>query len=189
MPFSPRLALVSFALLFAVVAAPAMAQDDSEVRPTRLDAIMQTITPDEQPVRSGYASLADAVAAQSFDDPLDEESRCLAGAIYFESKGEPLTGQLAVADVILNRIRSGRFAGTICSVVTQPGQFSFVRDGRVPDIADCAYYRTAVAIARIAMADAWQSPAAGALFFHARRISPGWHREHVATIGNQVFYR
>ena len=188
MPFSPRLALVSLALLFGMAAAPAMAQDDSEVRPTRLDAIMQTVTPDEQPVRSGYASLADAVAAQSFDDPLDEESRCLAGAIYFESKGEPLTGQLAVADVILNRIRSGRFAGTICSVVTQPGQFSFVRGGRVPDIADCAYYRTAVAVARVAMTDAWQSPARDALFFHARRIAPGWHREHIATIGNQVFY-
>ncbi len=118
-----------------------------------------------------------------------QEARCLAGAIYFESKGEPLTGQLAVADVILNRIRSGRFAGTICSVVTQPGQFSFVRAGRVPDVADCAYYRTAIAVARVAMTDSWQSPAHDALFFHARRISPGWHREHIATIGNQVFYR
>ena len=102
-----------------MIAAPAMAQDDSDAQPTRLDAIMQTITADEQlPARTGYASLADAVAAQSLDDPLDDESRCMAGAIYFESKGEPLTGQLAVADVILNRIRSGRFAGTICSVVT-----------------------------------------------------------------------
>ena len=189
MSFSPRLVLAAFAFTCGMMAVPAMAQDDSDVHPTRLDAIMQTVTADDQPVRNGYASLADAVAAQSFDDPLDEESRCMAGAIYFESKGEPLSGQLAVADVILNRIRSGRFASTICSVVTQPGQFSFVRDGRVPDIADCAHYRTAIAVARVAMADAWQSPAAGALFFHARRISPGWHREHIATIGNQVFYR
>jgi N-acetylmuramoyl-L-alanine amidase len=185
MSFSPRLSLAAFALIFGMMAAPAMAQD---VQPTRLDTIMQTITADEQPVRSGYASLADAVAAQSLDD-LDDETSCMAGAIYFESKGEPLTGQLAVANVILNRIRSGRFASTICSVVTQRGQFSFVRDGRVPDIADCAYYRTAIAVARVAMADAWQSPAAGALFFHARRISPGWRHEPIATIGNQVFYR
>lgn len=188
MSFSPRLALVASAFILGMMAAPAMAQDDSSVQPTRLDAIMQTITADDQPVRTGYASLADAVAAQSLDD-LDDESRCMAGAIYFESKGEPLSGQLAVADVILNRTRSGRFPRTICSVVTQPGQFSFVRDGRVPDIADCAHYRTAIAVARVAMADAWESPAAGALFFHARRISPGWHREHIATIGNQVFYR
>ena len=158
------------------------------MQPSRLDAIMQTINGDEQPAHSGYASLADAVAAQSLGD-LDDETSCMAGAIYFESKGEPLTGQLAVADVILNRTRSGRFPRTICSVVTQPGQFSFVHDGRVPDIVDCAYYRTAIAVARVAMADAWQSPAQGALFFHARRIAPGWHREHIATIGNQVFYR
>ena len=185
MSFSPRLALVAFAL--AMIAAPAMAQVDSDARPTRLDAIMQSIT-GEEPARTGYASLADAVAAQSLED-LDEESRCMAGAIYFEAKGEPLTGQLAVADVILNRIRSGRFASTICSVITQRGQFSFVRDGRVPDIADGAHYRTAIAVARVAMADAWESPAPDALFFHARRISPGWRHEQIATIGNQVFYR
>jgi N-acetylmuramoyl-L-alanine amidase len=187
MSFSSRLALIAIAITCGMVAAPVNAQDDSDTPPTRLDAIMQTVTA-EQPARASYASLADAVAAQSLDD-LDDESRCMAGAIYFESKGEPLTGQLAVADVILNRIRSGRFAGTICSVVTQRGQFSFVRDGRVPDIADCAHYRTAIAVARVAMADAWESPASDALFFHARRISPGWHREQIATIGNQVFYR
>jgi N-acetylmuramoyl-L-alanine amidase len=183
----PRLALAVLVLAFGAMAAPAMAQVDGDSPPTRLDTIMQSVT-GEQPARTGYTSLADAVAAQSLND-LDDETSCMAGAIYFESKGESLTGQLAVADVILNRIRSGRFAGTICSVVTQRGQFSFVREGRVPDIADCAHYRTAIAVARVAMADAWQSPAHDALFFHARRISPGWHHEQIATIGNQVFYR
>ena len=57
----------------------------------------------------------------------------MAGAIYFEAKGEPLSGQLAVAEVILNRAKSGRFPKAICSVVTQRGQFSFVRGGRIPD--------------------------------------------------------
>jgi N-acetylmuramoyl-L-alanine amidase len=188
MSFSPRLVLAALALAFGTIAAPALAQVDSAA-PSRLDAIMQSISGNEQPVRTGYGSLADAVAAQSLDNPLDDETSCMAGAIYFESKGEPLTGQLAVADVIINRTRSGRFPTTICSVVTQPGQFSFVRGGRVPDIADCAYYRTAIAVARVAMADAWQSPAHDALFFHARRISPGWHRTQIASIGNQVFYR
>ena len=186
-PFA-RLVPTVLSFVLATIAVPAMAQGDS-APPTRLDAIMQTVDQDEQPPRAGFASLADAVAAQSLEDPLDDEARCMAGAIYFESKGEPLTGQLAVADVILNRTRSGRFPRTICSVVTQPGQFSFVRGGRVPDIADCAYYRTAIAVARVAMADAWQSPARDALFFHARRVAPGWHREHIATSGNQVFYR
>ena len=173
------------ALLFGLIASPVMAQDDGAAA-TR-DVPAQIAPASDETAR--YASLAEAVAAQPLDDTLDDEMSCMAGAIYFESKGEPLAGQLAVADVILNRTRSGRFPGTVCSVVTQRGQFSFVREGRVPDVPDCAAYRTAIAVARVAMADAWESPAGDALFFHARRISPGWQREQIVTIGNQVFYR
>ncbi|MES1976281.1 MAG: cell wall hydrolase [Pseudomonadota bacterium] len=135
-----------------------------------------------------YASLSDAVAAQD-TDARDQDLTCMAGAIYFEAKGEPLSGQLAVADVILNRTKSGRFPKSICSVVTQPGQFSFVRGGHIPTIANNHAYRTAVAIARVAMADAWDSPAPDAMFFHARRVAPGWRMVKIAAIGNHVFYR
>ena len=184
MLLSLRLALA--ALLFGLVSSPAEAQDENGANAQDVPA--QTApAADDEPVR--YASLAEAVAAQSPDGVLDDELSCMASAIYFESKGEPLAGQLAVADVILNRTRSGRFPKTVCSVVTQPGQFSFVREGQVPDVPDCAAYRTAIAVARVAMTDIWESPAGAALFFHARRISPGWHRAQIVTIGNQVFYR
>lgn len=167
-----------------------MAQVNSAETATMQEAPAQLGSLSDAPsAQASYASLADAVAAHALEADLDDETSCMAGAIYFEARGEPLSGQLAVADVILNRTRSGRFPKTICSVVTQPGQFSFVRGGRVPDIADCAYYRTAIAVARVAMAGAWESPAADALFFHARRVSPGWHRIQIAAIGNQVFYR
>ncbi|MEO5867324.1 MAG: cell wall hydrolase, partial [Sphingomonas sp.] len=136
-----------------------------------------------------YDTLDAAVAAQRDASATSDELTCLAGAIYFESKGEPLNGQLAVAKVILNRTKSGRFPKSVCSVVTQPGQFSFVRGGHVPAIANNAASRTALAVARVAMSDGWDSPAAGAMYFHARRVSPGWHRVQVAAIGNQVFYR
>ncbi|UVO51011.1 cell wall hydrolase [Sphingomonas sp. SUN019] len=137
-----------------------------------------------------YPTLAAAVAAQETADADDEQLRCLAGAIYYESKGEPLAGQLAVAAVILNRASSGRFGKTPCSVVTQRGQFSFVRGGRIPAIdANRPSYRTALAVAKVAMADAWDSVAEKALFFHARRVSPGWSKVKVASIGNHVFYR
>ncbi len=63
---------------------------------------------------------------------LTAEARCLATAIYFESKGEPLAGQLAVAQVILNRAESGRWARDACGVMLQPKQFSFIRGGRAP---------------------------------------------------------
>ena len=136
-----------------------------------------------------YASLSAAVAAQETSDTVDGDLSCMAGAVYFEAMGEPLSGQLAVAEVILNRAKSGRFPKGICSVVKQPGQFSFVRGGRIPAIAGNQAYRTAVAVARVAMADAWDSPAADAMYFHARRVAPGWNRIKVAAIGNHVFYR
>jgi N-acetylmuramoyl-L-alanine amidase len=143
----------------------------------------------DQDASPSYASLEEAVAAQDAPDHVSDDLRCLAGAVYFESKGEPLSGQLAVAEVILNRTKSGRFPKSVCSVVTQRGQFSFVRGGDVPNVPDSTSYHTAVAVAQVAMADAWDSPAGGALYFHARRVSPGWGRERVASIGNQVFFR
>lgn len=153
----------------------------------KTDADIPAIVPAEQ-ADEDYDSLADAVAAQD-TDARDRDLTCMAGAIYFEAKGEPLSGQLAVGEVILNRTKSGRFPKSICSVVTQPGQFSFVRGGRVPVIANNAAYRTAVAVARVAMADAWDSPAPNAMYFHARRVSPGWRMTKIAAIGNHVFYR
>jgi N-acetylmuramoyl-L-alanine amidase len=119
------------------------------------------------------------------------EHECLAGAVYFEAKGEPLRGQLGVAEVVLNRSRSGRFPASLCGVVTQRGQFSFIRSGRFPPIARAsAAWHRAVAIARIAMDDMADGPAPRALFFHATRVSPGWHGlTRIATIGNHVFYR
>jgi spore germination cell wall hydrolase CwlJ-like protein len=136
-----------------------------------------------------FASLAAAVAGQDLTDDADSELSCLAGAVYFESKGEPLSGQLAVANVIINRTNSGRFPSSICGVVKQPGQFSFVRGGTIPAIRSAAQYRTAMAIAQIAMDKEWDNPTPGALYFHARRVSPGWARPRVATIGNHIFFR
>ena len=137
-----------------------------------------------------FESLADAVAAQDAADRPEGELACLAGAVFYESHGEPLAGQLAVAEVILNRAGSGRFPASACGVVTQRGQFSFVRDGQMPAVAaERAGWRTAVAVARVAMAKAWASQAPAALFFHARRTAPGWSKTQIASIGNHVFYR
>jgi N-acetylmuramoyl-L-alanine amidase len=135
-------------------------------------------------------SLAELVRRHATTETADSEQRCLATAVYFESKGEPLDGQLAVAHVIMNRATSGRFASTLCGVVRQPGQFSFVRGGAMPAVArDSANWRTAVAIAKIAQRDLWNASNDNALYFHARRVAPGWRMARVGTIGNHVFYR
>lgn len=135
-------------------------------------------------------SLSQLVEDFASSETPDQETDCLARAVYYESKGEPLTGQLTVADVILNRSSSGRFPASICGVVRQPGQFSFVRRGSIPTPpAGSRDWRVAVAIARIAMQDLADGGAPRALFFHARRVNPRWRLTRVATIGNHVFYR
>jgi len=136
-----------------------------------------------------FASLAEAVAAH--DGAADNDAlRCLAGAIYFEAKGEPLAGQLAVAEVIINRSRSGRFPADLCGVVLQRGQFGFVRAGAIPAIDEGrAAYRTALAVARVALTDAWDSPASDALYFNRPGARPAGRIVKVASLGNHVFYR
>ena len=173
----------------AVVPQPGMIPAIATVPLPAPPALEQTAPATDDQDAQRYESLADAVAAQRDAQETSDELACLAGAVYFEAKGEPLAGQLAVAEVILNRTRSGRFPTSACSVITQPGQFSFVRGGRMPAVANNALYRTALAVARVALADSWDSPAADAMYFHARHASPGWRRVQVAAIGHQLFYR
>ena len=135
-----------------------------------------------------HSTLAGAMAGNGAD--LTRELECLAGAIYFEAKSESLEGQLAVGRVVINRAKSGRFPSSYCGVVYQRSQFSFIRGGVMPRIDRASRnWQHAVAIARIADANAYPSPAEGALFFHAARVSPNWRLTRVARVDNHVFYR
>jgi hypothetical protein len=140
--------------------------------------------------RSGAASLAELVSNMPEGENLSDEMRCLAGAIYFESRGESLDGQLAVGRVVINRSASGRYPSTYCGVVYQPSQFSFVRGGHMPAVdTGSASWRKASAIARIAHEGLWRSPSEGALSFHATHVKPRWRMTRVAQLGSHVFYR
>ena len=135
-------------------------------------------------------SLTELVAAQPQPAELSRELHCLAGAVYFEAKSEPLIGQLAVGRVVVARSKSGRFPNSYCGVVFQPSQFSFVRGSAMPGIAKGSrQWKNAVAIAQIAHSGAWRSPVEGALFFHATHVSPGWHLTRIGRVENHVFYR
>ena len=120
---------------------------------------------------------------------LDSELKCLATAVYFESKGEPLEGQLAVAQVILNRVEDGRFGSSICSVVKAPRQFSFVRGGTMPTPRGTLQWDTAKAVAVIAASAGWNEIVPDATHFHAVHVNPRWKLRRVATVGQHVFYR
>ena len=151
------------------------------------DADTATVTPTEKPtgdLSSMVAQLRDSV-------PGTRELECLATGIYFESKSEPLAGQLAVGKVIANRAQSGgRFPSTYCGVLFQRGQFSFVRGHSLPSVPRTSkQWQTAVAMAKIVDQGLKESAVGAALFFHARYVSPGWRLKRVASIGNHIFYR
>lgn len=172
--------------------------DRSSTQFTSREVVQPIGEPADQAVRSAGtrepkpASLHELVAVTDADFALSDQMHCLAGAVYFESRGEPLAGQLAVAQVVINRAESSRFPESYCGVVYQRAQFSFVRGGTMPRIkTGSRAWQRAKAIARIAHEGLWESEAADSLYFHAKYVNPSWNRKKIAraTINSHIFYR
>jgi Cell Wall Hydrolase len=127
----------------------------------------------------------------------ERERRCLATAIYFEARGEPVQGQIAVGQVILNRVRSPSFPETICGVVYQgqmsPGcQFSFTCDGKTDTPRQDAQWALAQKLARqITSGQVWLPEIGYSTFYHADYVSPQWKSamNKIDTIGRHIFYK
>ena len=114
---------------------------------------------------------------------------CIALAVYFEARGEPTAGQLAVAQVILNRVEDRRFPNNACDVVYQRHQFSFFWDGKHDRPTDKGAWDQARAVALTATAI--NDTTSGANHYHADYTQPYWAegRTPVRVIGRHVFYR
>lgn len=125
----------------------------------------------------------------------DAQWQCLQQALYFESRGESLRGQFAVAEVILNRVDSREYPNSVCGVVKQGGrngcQFSYVCDGYSDVMRDRQAADKAGRIAAIMMNGAPRGLTAGATHFHTRAVNPNWARQfpRTAAIGAHLFYR
>ena len=125
---------------------------------------------------------------------LDEQSRCMAVAVYHEARGESLEGQMAVARVIMNRAASGKYPTSWCGVVKQPWQFSFVnpRSGQFPSVDEASSsWQHAVGIVRLASANIVPSVSNDVLWYHATYVAPSWGRRlsRAQQIGTHIFYR
>ena len=170
---------------------PVLSAPEAPEANTQLDQNHIETTADAIAAIKPNGDLATMVAELRGPEPGSRELECLATGIYFESKSEPLAGQLAVGKVIANRANSGgRFPGSYCGVLFQRGQFSFVHGGRLPAVSHSNHqWQTAVAIAKIVDQGLKDSQVGDALFFHARYVSPGWHLKRVASIGNHIFFR
>jgi N-acetylmuramoyl-L-alanine amidase len=118
-----------------------------------------------------------------------QDLECLARNVYYEARGEPLVGQYAVAEVTMNRVRSPEFPDSVCAVVHAPGAFSWTYTENPP--APSGYeWRRAQAVASSVYDNPEAPLVAGALFYHATRVSPHWAatRSQVARIGRHLFY-
>jgi spore germination cell wall hydrolase CwlJ-like protein len=125
---------------------------------------------------------------------LAEQAKCLAQALYFEARGEPVLGQLAVGDVILNRKASKKFPGSICDVVDQgmqkgKCQFSFRCSKKKNTVANQDAFKRAAKLARFLLTKERLKFAGGAAYFHTTTIHPSWAKRMVETVrvGNHVF--
>ncbi len=127
-----------------------------------------------------------------------EQFRCLAEALYFEARGEPVKGQFAVAEVILNRVESSRYPDTFCGVIRQGTgrkyqcQFTFTCDGRAETIAERRAYERVAKVARIVLDGVTQNALTdGATHYHTTNVNPRWARVFAETtrIGQHIFYR
>lgn len=130
---------------------------------------------------------------------------CLATAIYFEARGEPIIGQIAVANVIINRVYDERYPDDICSVVTQGPtytwkpdypirdkcQFSFYCDGKSDYAPKGNTWDISVMVAYGVMSMRTYDVTEGATHYHATYVYPDWaeSKQKTVQINNHVFYR
>jgi spore germination cell wall hydrolase CwlJ-like protein len=129
---------------------------------------------------------------------LDRQRQCLSIGIYYEARGETLKGQLAVAEVILNRVKSNLYPDNVCDVVYQGSklttgcQFSFTCDGMSEKPHDRRAWRQARSVAEQALLGRVRDNVVGkALFYHADYVRPRWANNmvEVTKVGRHIFYR
>ena len=132
----------------------------------------------------------------------DAERNCLAQAIYHEARGESAAGQLAVANVIVNRARSAKFPSTLCGVIYQNAdkgryrcQFTFACDGRADAPGERSAWARSTALAQQVYAEFATGETLGAvprstLYYHTTNVRPNWANTYnaVAQIGSHIFY-
>ena len=133
------------------------------------------------------------------------ELACMATAIYFEARGEPMVGQVAVAQVIMSRVYDERYPDTVCDVVKQgyyyswdktipirdKCQFSFWCDGKPEKIKDEDAYFWATEVAQAVMVGTLYDTTQGATHYHAYYVQPSWSKKFTRTvrINDHIFYR
>ena len=145
------------------------------------------------------------------DATKQENIVCLAKNAYFEARNQSVLSQIAVSQVVMNRVQSPDFPNTVCGVVYEAQlskwykekmdkevplkhkcQFSWYCDGKADIITDVQSYKIALAVAHQVLSKyTMHDVTDGALFYHAYYVKPRWAREKIKTVVHEdhIFYR
>jgi len=140
------------------------------------------------------AGMAGYVSAEDKLKQLD----CLTRNIYWEAASEPFEGKVAVAQVTLNRVESGRFANTVCGVVYQKNvfyekvvcQFSWFCEGnhKIRAVYQPMWQESELVAKKVLLENFRLPSMKNALYYHADYVNPNWHKARIDKIGRHVFY-
>lgn len=191
-------------LVMMFVMNPVMADETAETTPTPILNSINDIGERMIDVRNDILDMIiPPMIVKIPNDVPAKEIKCLADNIYFEAKNEPVEGQLAVAEVTLNRVEHPQYPKTVCGVVWQQNkdrrtgrkvaQFSWTLDGK-PDVPKSKEtYEEIYALAEEVLLYGMESAIVGpeALFYHATYVKPRWAKRmiKVMRIGNHIFYQ
>jgi spore germination cell wall hydrolase CwlJ-like protein len=184
----------------------APAHVDTEIKRAALDAVPnaetekggETIAPKGEVTGEGKRPRTPAERLNLSGAARVKHARCLANAIYFEARGEVERGQMAVAQVVLNRVFTGHYPGSVCDVVYQNAhrhlacQFTFACDNHKDVVRDQKAWEVATRIADDALDGKFWLPEVGkATHYHATYVNPWWVRTMTkhTKLGIHIFYR
>ena len=126
-----------------------------------------------------------------------KQMSCLAEALYFEARGEPIKGQLAVGEVVLNRVEDPRYPNSICRVVNQGTgrrfacQFTYTCDGKLETVFERDAHEIALKISKILLTTHDRKLTKGSTHYHSNYVNPKWSKkfERITKYGRHIFYR
>ena len=148
---------------------------------------------------TGGASSLGPSQEELFAQVFLQQGECLANALYYEARGESRAGQMAIAEVIYNRMRSGYYPSTICGIVYEGArlhtgcQFSFTCDGEMlrPKSPGPWHRAERLALQIVMGIVKLGDTTLDATSYHATEVQPAWSEtmERTVQIGNHIFYR
>jgi spore germination cell wall hydrolase CwlJ-like protein len=116
----------------------------------------------------------------------DSELKCMTRAIYVEARGESYSGKLAVAHVILNRIKSG-YGTNVCDILSKPKQFPWYNKSF--KVLEPKVYDSINELSKSILNGKTKDPTNGSIFFHEKSLNPNWKYKKIKIIGNHIFYK